>query len=150
MQQFDVTNAYLHENLEKEIYMEVPLGFKANDGKMCKLRKTPYGLKQTPKAWFGKFTTIMKTMGYKQSQGDKHLASGGVTTLIVYVEDIVVTGDDRARMEALKNCLITEFEVKELGRLKYFLGIEVVHSHHGTFISQQKYVLDLLAKTGKL
>ena len=80
----------------------------------------------------------------------KHFALGGVTTLLVYVDNIVVTGDDLQGIEALKRCLLQEFEIKELGRLKYFLGIEVAHSRHGIFISQQKYVLDLLTEIGKL
>ena len=98
---------------------------------------------------------VMKAMSYKKSQGDhtlfiKHSASGGVTALIVYVDDIVVTGNDQAEINILKGCLIREFEIKELGRLKYFLGLEVAHSRHGIFISQHKYVLDLLSETGKL
>lgn len=68
----------------------------------------------------------------------------------MYADDIVLTRNDQVGMEALKKCLITEFEIKELGRLKYFLGIKVAQSHHGIFISKQKYVLYLLAKTDKL
>lgn len=98
---------------------------------------------------------MMKAMRYKQSQGDhtlfiKYSASGGVTTLIFYVNDIVVTGNDKAKIDILKECLIREFEIKGLGRLEYFLGLEVAHSRHGIFISQHKYVLDLLSETGKL
>ncbi|KAG8496181.1 hypothetical protein CXB51_009524 [Gossypium anomalum] len=97
----------------------------------------------------------MLKLGYKQSQGDhtlfvKHSTSGGVTTLLVYVDDIIVTGDDLEGMENLKKCLVKEFEVKELGKLKYFLGTEVAHSREGIFISQQKYIVDLLTETGKL
>ena len=74
----------------------------------------------------------MKALGYKQSQDDytlfvKHSALGTVTVLLVYANDIVVTGGDLQGMKALKRCLLQEFEVKELGRLKYFLGIEVAH-----------------------
>ena len=94
-------------------------------------------------------------MGYKQSQGDhtlfiKHSTTGKVTILLVYVDDIIVTGDDSTERERLKKGLVQEFEIKELGKLKYFLGIEVAHSKEGIFISQQKYVLDLLKETGKL
>ena len=80
----------------------------------------------------------------------KHFVSRGVTTLLVYVDNIVVTGDDLQGIEALKRSLLQEFEIKELGRLKYFLGIEVAHSWHEIFTSQQKYVLDLLTETRKL
>ena len=66
----------------------------------------------------------------------KHSTSGRVTVLLVYANDIVVTGGDLQGMNALKRCLLQEFEVKQLGRLKYFLGIEVAHPRHGIFIPQ--------------
>ena len=110
LQQFDVKNAFLHGILEEEIYMEVPPGFNFEKGKVCKLRKALYGLKQSPMAWFGRFAMVMKAIRYKQSQGDhtffiKHSASGGVTALIVLVDDIVVTGNDKAEIDILKWCL---------------------------------------------
>ena len=74
----------------------------------------------------------------------------GVTTLLVYVDNIMVPENDLQGMKALKRCLLQEFEIKELSKIKYFLGIEVTHSWHGIFISEQKYVLDLLTETGKL
>ena len=119
MQQFDVKNAFLHGNLDEEIYMEVPLGLELEKNKVCKLKKTLYGLKQSPKAWFGRFARVMKAMGYKQSQGDhtlfvKHSASGGVTALLVYVDDTVVTGDDMEGMEALRKCLCKSLKLKNL------------------------------------
>ena len=87
--------------------------------------------------------------GYKQIQGDhtlfiKHSISRGVTSLIVYVDDIIVTGNDEKKNNTLKRCLAKEFEIKDLGKLKYFLGIEVARSKQGIFISQHKYVIDLL------
>ena len=155
LQQFDVKNAFLHGDLEEEIYMEVPPGFESKKGMVCKLKKALYGLKQSPRAWFGRLTKVMVTLGYKQSQGDhslfiKHSNLGGVTALLVYVDDMIVTGNDASEMRNLKQCLLKEFDIKELGRLKYFLGIEVAHSEQGIFISQQKYVLDLLRETWKL
>lgn len=156
LQQFDIKNAFLHGDLEEEIYMDVPPGFGSNTGQVvCRLKKALYGLKQSPRAWFGRFAKVMLNLGYKQSQGDhtlfvKHSALGGVTALLVYVDDIIVTGDDLEGMGNLKQCLVKEFEVKELGKLKYFLGIEVAHSREGIFISQQKYIVDLLLETGKL
>ncbi|XP_022857173.1 uncharacterized protein LOC111378236 [Olea europaea var. sylvestris] len=94
----------------------------------------------------------MLTNGYKQSQRDhklfiKHSKIGGVTALLVYVDDIIVTGNEEQKKEDLKHKLTTKFEIKELEGFKYFLGIEVVHSKHRIFISQQKYILDLLKDT---
>ena len=70
--------------------------------------------------------------------------------MLVYVDDIIVTGNDVGEMNNLRQRLLKEFDIKELGKLKYFLGIEVAHSKQGIFISQHKYVLDLLKETGKL
>jgi len=151
-----VKNAFLHGELEEEIYMDLPPGYDGQVavGTVCKLKKALYGLKQSPRAWFGRFTKVMTNLGYKQSQGDhtlfiKHSVSGGVTILLVYVDDIIVTGDDKEEQIILSQCLATNFEIKTLGRLKYFLGIEVAHSKKGIFISQQKYITDLLKETGK-
>nr|KYP52900.1 Retrovirus-related Pol polyprotein from transposon TNT 1-94 [Cajanus cajan] len=156
LQQFDVKNAFLHGEIEEEIYMELPPGYgeKTAANTVCKLKKALYGLKQSPRAWFGRFTKVMISLGFKQSQGDhtlfiKHSKSRGVTVLLVYVDDIIVTGDDEEEQRLLGQHLAKEFEIKTLGKLKYFLGIEVAHSKKGIFISQQKYITDLLKETGK-
>ena len=136
--------------------MNFPPGFEGNTGnKVCKLKNGLYGLKQSPRAWYGRFAKVMKEFGYKQSQGDhtlfiKHSVARGVTALLVYVDDIIVTRNDEREKHEEKQRLAKEFEIKELGKLKYFLSIEMAYSTHGIFISQQKYVTDLLAKTGKI
>ena len=149
-------NAFLHGDLDEEIYMNIPPGFEEDTShRVCRLKKVLYGLKQSPRAWFGRFAKVMKRSGYKQSQGDhtlfiKHSAAGGVTTLLMYVHDIIVTGNDEKEKLELKQRLIKEFEIKELGKLKYFLGIEVAYSTQGIFKSQQRYAIDILKETGKI
>ena len=135
LQQFDIKNAFLHGDLEEEVFMEPPPGFKNlfSGDKVCRLKKALYGLKQSPRAWFGRFTKAMIAMEYKQSQGDhtlfiKHFDHGKITALLVYVDDIIITGDNMEEIEVLKKCLAKEFEVKDLSKLKYFLGIEVAYS----------------------
>ena len=130
--------------------MSIPPGFSGSDGNKVRwLKKALYGLKQSPHAWFGRFAKVMIANGYKQSQGDhtlsiKHSISGRVIALIVYVDDIIVTRNDNKEKNTLKQRLAKEFEIKDLGKLKYFLRIEVARSKQGIFISQQKYVIDLL------
>ncbi|CAA7399927.1 unnamed protein product [Spirodela intermedia] len=136
--------------------MTLPPRYEGNHSSnlVCKLKKFFYGLKQSPRTWFGRFIVAMKKLNYKQSNPDhtlnfKHSSSRGVTVLLVYVDDIIITGNDEGEIQNLSNCLAQEFDVKTLGRLKYFLGIEVAYSSKGIFISQQKYITDLLAETGK-
>ncbi|KAI5347547.1 hypothetical protein L3X38_000434 [Prunus dulcis] len=122
-------------------------------GMVCKLRKSLYGLKQSSRAWFGSFVASMRKSGYVQSNSDHTLflkrRKCKLTTLIIYVNDMIVTGD-QAETQNLQKYLASEFEMKSLGDLKYFLGIEVPRSKRGIFLSQMKYVLDLLAKTKML
>ncbi|CAH9102795.1 unnamed protein product [Cuscuta europaea] len=156
--QFDVKNAFLHGDLHDEIYMYIPPGFNktstSTSTHVCHLKKAIYGLKQSPRAWFDRFTQVVLADGYSQSQGDhtlfyKHSRPNGVTIRLVYVDDIIVTGNDPDEKQRLEGQLKSKFEMKSLGPLKYFLGIEVARSSEGIFISQQKYITDLLNETGK-
>jgi hypothetical protein len=154
--QLDVKNAFLHGDLKEEVYMNIPPGFSTveTEGKVLRLKKSLYGLKQSPRAWFDRFKRAMLTMRYKQCNGDHTLfylhSKGHITILAVYVDDIIITGDDAFEVERLKENLRKEFEIKDLGQLRYFLGIEVVRSSRGIMLSQRKYVLDLLDETGML
>ncbi|KAL5739715.1 hypothetical protein ACOSP7_028607 [Xanthoceras sorbifolium] len=154
LKQFDVKNAFLHGELNEEVYMDLPPGFDSKTGKVCTLKKALYGLKQSPRAWFRRLSTSMRKFGYQQSNSDNTLffkhKGGKITILIVYVDDMIVIGNDDLEMTNLQRHLATEFEMKDLGVLRYFLGIEVARSKHGIFLSQRKYVLDLLTETGML
>ncbi|RVX01324.1 Retrovirus-related Pol polyprotein from transposon RE1 [Vitis vinifera] len=155
LQQFDVKNVFLHGELSKEVYMDLPPGCMVSEKqcqKVCKLKKSLYGLKQSPRAWFARFTKLMRAFCYRQSNSDHTLflkkQHGKITTLIVYVDDMVVTRNDPEERKALQNYISREFEMKDLGPLKYFLRIEVSRSSEGIFLSQRKYALDLLQETG--
>ena len=105
------------------MYMTLPLGFskRGEENKVCKLKKSLYGLKQSPRAWFNRFTKVIKGEGYCQGQSDHTMffkqRNGKKTILIVYVDDIILTGDDIEEMGRLKKVLATEFEVKDLGKM---------------------------------
>lgn len=154
LNQLDVKNAFLNGDLEEEVYMEPPPGFTEKFGsKVCRLKRSLYGLKQSPRAWFERFTKFVKSQGYSQGQADHTLftkvsTKDKLSVLIVYVDDIILTGDDTDEMNRLKQCLAKEFEIKDLGQLRYFLGMEIARSKEGIVVSQRKYTLDLLKETG--
>ncbi|KAM1285212.1 hypothetical protein ACFX2J_027804 [Malus domestica] len=109
LQQFDVKNAFLHGDLIEQIYMDLPPECSAPDKykrKVCRLKKSLYGLKQFPRTWFGRFTKSMRAFGYTQSNSNHTLffkrRNGKLTTLIVYVDDMVVTGNDPEERAALQ------------------------------------------------
>ena len=112
-----------------------------------------YGLKQSPRAWFERFTKVVKGYGFVQCQSDhtlfvKHFPEVKLAILIVYVDDIILTHE--GKIDLLKKLLTKEFEIKDLGNLKYFLGMEIARSKKGIAVSERKYVLDLLNETGML
>ncbi|KAK8540067.1 hypothetical protein V6N12_046360 [Hibiscus sabdariffa] len=157
LHQLDVKNAFLNGHLDEEVYMKIPPGLQTLGGskKLCRLHKSLYGLKQSPWAWFEQFTRVIVRNRYKQSLADHTLfikknSNGKKAILLVYVDDIIITGDDDGEISRLKELLNSEFETKDLGPLRYFLGMEVARSTARLVISQRKYVLDLLKEADLL
>ncbi|MFS7989993.1 putative RNA-directed DNA polymerase [Helianthus anomalus] len=156
LHQLDVKNAFLNGILEEEVYMEQPPGFIVEEvaSKVCRLRRSLYGLKQSPRAWFGRFSSVMGEFGMVRSAYDHSVFfrhhQGQRIILVVYVDDIIITGDDEDGITKLKQFLQSQFQISDLGRLRYFLGIEVSRSPQGILLSQRKYVLDMLTECGLL
>ncbi|RVW69943.1 Retrovirus-related Pol polyprotein from transposon TNT 1-94 [Vitis vinifera] len=155
--QLDIKNVFLHGDLAEEVYMEQPPGFVAQgeSGLVCRLRRSLYGLKQSPRAWFSRFSSVVQEFGMFRSTADHsvfyhHNSLGQCIYLVVYVDDIVITGSDQDGIQKLKQHLFTHFQTKDLGKLKYFLGIEIAQSSSGVVLSQRKYALDILEETGML
>ncbi|CAM8951613.1 unnamed protein product [Rhodiola kirilowii] len=155
--QLDVNNAFLHGSLDEEVYMMLPPGHMKqlkSQGKVCKLKKSLYGLKQASRQWFSKFSDALVSFGFKQSLHDYSLftyETGDVfLILLVYVDDVVITGTCTTMIHRVKQFIHDAFKIKDLGMLKIFLGIEVARSDTGIFINQRKYALDLLNDAGLL
>lgn len=99
---------FLHGDVEEDVYMNIPPGYMcpSGTGVVCKLERALYGLKQSPRAWFRRFSTTMRRYGYNQSNADHTLflkhKHGKVTALIVYVDDMIITGDDTEEISILQ------------------------------------------------
>ena len=154
LHQLDVKNAFLHGDLTETVYMTQPPGFESKGECVCHLKKSIYGLKQSPRAWFDKFSKAVVSHGMTRSQADHSVffkkTRTGIVILVVYVDDIVITGSDKEGIQILINHLSSSFLTKDLGKLRYFLGIEVARSKAGISLSQRKYTLDILQDTGYL
>ena len=151
--QLDVNNAFLDGDLDEEVYMKIPQGFsKENETRVCRLRKSLYGLKQASRNWYKKFTTVLLTLGFKGSKADHSLfiykEKGVFVATLIYVDDVIIVGNDPVKIQHTKTHLNEKFSIKDLGVLKYFLGIEVARTPDGLVLSQRKYTLDILKDSG--
>ena len=155
LEQMDVKTVFLHGNLEEKILMSQPEGFEENgyEDYVCLLQKSLYGLKQSPRQWYGRFDQFMISNGYHRSKYDscvyhEIINSGGALYLLLYVDDILITGKNISHIEKLKNLLNREFKMKDLGSVKRILGIEIVRDRAaGTlFLSQSRYISKVLER----
>ena len=160
LSQLDISNAFLNGDLEEKIYMTLPPGYSPRQGEsfppnaVCKLKKSLYGLKQASRQWFLKFSAALHQLGFKTSFGDHTLFiknSGNVyMAVLVYVDDIIIASSCDHATTLLKTALEASFKLRDLGTLRYFLGLEIAHSSTGITLCQRKYNLDLLTETNLL
>jgi hypothetical protein len=159
LEQLDVNNAFLHGDLNEEVYMTIPPGYKlahsaSSSTKVCKLNKSIYGLKQASRQWYSKLSDSLISLGYSHSNVDYSLftktCNNKFTALLIYVDDIVLTGNDFSEIQLVKSFLNDKFKIKDLGQLRYFLGLEVARSTSGIMLNQRNYTLELLSDTGML
>lgn len=168
--QVDVNNAFLHGESEETVYMALHQGYhgigsRISVGKgelnlhtstkvVCKLKKTLFGLKQAPRKWFRKLSVTLLDMGFKQSRADYSLfidtTENTITLVLVYVDDLLLAGNSQKAINGLKEMLSKSFRMKDLGDLTYILGLEISRSQDGFFVSQKKYVMDILKEFGMI
>ena len=125
VEQLDVKTAFLHGDLEEEIYMEQPKGFKVKgkENLVCKLRKSLYGLKQAPRQWYKKYdrTTFDHCVFTKKFSNDDFII------LLLYVDDMLIVGHDVGKIGKLKRELSKSYAMKDLGSVKQILGMKILH-----------------------
>lgn len=152
LKQLGVNNAFLQGTLSDEVYVTQPPGFVDPDRPhhVCRLRKALYGLKQEPRAWYHELKNFLCQMGCTNSTADTsvfiYIDGSNIIYILVYVDDIIVTGSSSHLVSACIHALSQRFSLKKPTDLTYFLGIEVTRTKNGLHLMQRKYIIDLLAK----
>jgi hypothetical protein len=152
--QLDVSNAFLHGTLQEHVLYQQPTGFvdAARPNAVCLLDKSLYGLCQAPRAWFNRFTAFVIRIGFTPTSSDSSLfvlrRGSEIVYLLLYIDDIVLTGSSTALLQEIIRRLQAEFTVKDLGALSFFLGIDVKCNADGFYLSQQRYAEDILERAG--
>ena len=152
MYQLDVKSAFLHEELNEAVFIEQPLGYeiKGEEEKVYRLKKALYGLKQAPRAWYNKIESYFMKEAFKRCRNEHTLFTKieGENFLVVsvYVDDLIFTGNEEAMFKKFKSSMKQEFDMFDLGKMKYFLGVEVVQDSGGIFIDQKKYSNKILER----
>lgn len=154
MEHMDVKTAFLNGTLEESIYMNQPEGFvdPKHPTKVCRLVKTIYGLKQSPRAWYKRIDSYLKRCGFAQSEADSNVYKmhdkSDVVYLALYVDDCIIVASSPVLMSKVKGFLTSEFDMSDLGKLTFFLGIQIVQnfSSHTIFIHQAQFVKQVLVR----
>ena len=148
----DVKSAFLYGDLSEDIYMRLPEGYNPNDGQVCKLRHSLYGLRQAPKQWYSKLSGIMTSKGFASLETEECLYVGGTRSspilVLVYVDDILIIATTEEQMERTKRFLSETFNLKDLGEVEYFLGVKVSKTADGIKLSQKAYTEQVLHRFG--
>ena len=151
LRQLDINNAFLNGILDDEVYMTQPPGYvhPSYPKHVCRLHKAIYGLRQAPRVWHKELKSFLLKFGFSNSLADASLfiynSHDIIVFLIVYVDDIVVTGNNNDFLQNFIQQLHTKFSLKDLGELNTFLGVEVIPTPKGLFLSQARHILDLLS-----
>ena len=150
--QMDVKSAFLYGEIEEEVYVTQPKGFEDphHPEKVYKVVKALYGLHQAPRAWYARLSSFLLKHGYRRGTIDKTLfikkSMQDIILVQVYVDDIIFGSTKEAWCRAFENLMKGEFEMSAMGELTFFLGLQVHQKPEGIFISQEKYVHDILRK----
>ncbi len=145
----DVKSTFFDGDLHEEIYMEQPYGFIQKDSNLvCRLKKSIYGLKQAPWAWYAKMDSFLLDTSFSRCHSDNivYTKKVGKSLIILfpYVDDLILTSSDPNLINHVKSSLEKQFRMTDLGYLHYFLGLQVLQTKECIFLSQSKYVCDLL------
>jgi hypothetical protein len=155
LHQMDVKTVSLNEAIEEEVYIEQPQGFEVHsrDTHVCRLKKALCGLKQAPRAWYTRMDNYLTRLGFSKSHEDPNLyykvMNNALVILLLYVDDLFITGEESLIIQCKKD-LASEFDMKDLGLMHYYLGLEVWQKHGEVFLGQGKYAIKIFQKFGMM
>ncbi|GJY10980.1 putative RNA-directed DNA polymerase [Tanacetum coccineum] len=150
--QMDVKSAFLYGNITEEVYVKQPPGFEdpAHPNKVYRVVKALYGLHQAPRAWYERLSTFLLKHGYRRGAIDKTLFikkdRRDIMLVQVYVDDIIFGSTKSSMVKDFEDLMQKEFKMSSMGELTFFLGLQVKQTSAGIFLSQDKYVKDILNK----
>ncbi|WZZ60567.1 hypothetical protein YC2023_060674 [Brassica napus] len=150
----DVKTAFLHGELKEIVYVSQSEGFemKGQENKVYRLNKALYGLRQAPRAWNHKLNTILVELGFRKCSKEpsvyRKMVKGELLVVAVYVDDLFVTGTCKKLIDEFKDGMSRKFDMSDLGRLTYYLGMEVCQSDRGITLNQSRYALRILEEAG--
>jgi hypothetical protein len=151
LHQMDVKTAFLNGNIEEDIYMQQPEGYSNEDGLVCKLQRSLYGLKQSARSWNQRINTVLLELGFQRCNGDNCMYTHGYGTdswimIALYVDDLIIAARSERHLTKIKRQLEDNFEMQDLGELKYCLGLEITRGKDTMHISQHRYIATILEK----
>ncbi|GJY48909.1 ribonuclease H-like domain, reverse transcriptase, RNA-dependent DNA polymerase [Tanacetum coccineum] len=152
----DVKSAFLHGDLKEEVYVTQPEGFikRQDQGKVYRLIKALYGLRQAPRAWNIKLDNTLKSLDFKKCALEQAIytkrSKDSILLIGVYVDDLIITGTPKEEIDNFKAQMEEKFEMSDLGLLAYYLGIEVTQTNGNISIKQSAYVSKILKEAGMI
>uniref|UniRef100_A0A8R7JZD3 Retrovirus-related Pol polyprotein from transposon TNT 1-94 n=1 Tax=Triticum urartu TaxID=4572 RepID=A0A8R7JZD3_TRIUA len=154
LHQMDVKTAFLNGMLEEEIYMNQPEGFveRGNEGKVCKLNRSIYGLKQASRQWYILFDNAITSYGFSMTEGDHciyfKIMGNKFVLLSLYVDDILIASNDKSTLMEVKTWLSSKFDMKDMGEASYVLGVEIRRDRRKRMLglSQKAYLNNVLQR----
>ena len=151
--QMDVKTAFLYGKLDEDIYMKPPQGvLRSGDRRVCKLHKSLYGLKQSPRVWNTEINDFLLSIGLSRTSSDLGLyverGYGRLTLICLYVDDLIIASTDQSRLDEIKQLLSDRYEMKDLGVVKTILGLQVQWRETKAVLHQEKFTRSILEDFG--
>jgi len=149
----DVETAFLNDRVKSEVFVRLPPGFDDNSGRVCKLEKALYGLRESPRAWYEVFDEFIQKLGFQRSKNDYCLyfllaQENEMIYLILFVDDLLLCGKNEKILEKIKKKLSSHFSMKDMGKVKTYLGTEIDYDckNNKMTLDQSKYIESLAKK----